>query len=208
MTRIHNITVAVLAFALLLVAAPLAHAAKYDAAIRDCADDGELQGNYSRNELKQARNHLPSSLREYSDCDEVLARAAAAKGRKGGGGAGGAGSGGGAGGSTIPQPAFDPTRTTNSGAVAATQQQIQDLKEQQRKSTADPAPERVAVAGRTITPGTKGLIDSASHSSPNDLPAPLLAALIAVVTMGLLAAALLMRHRWPETLSALRVLRR
>jgi hypothetical protein len=202
MTRIHNTAAALLALALLALAlaAPAAQAARYDAAIRDCADDGQLQGNYSRGQLQQARNHLPSSLREYSDCDDVLARAA---GAKGGGGAGSSG------GSGVPQPAYDPTRTTNSGAVAATQQQFQDLKKQQRESTRDRAPARVTIGDRTVTPGTKGLIEAAAHTSPNDLPAPLLAALIAVAAMGALGSALLMRHRWPETRRvALRILGR
>jgi hypothetical protein len=47
------------------------------------------------------------------------------------------------------------------------------------------------------------------RASPNDLPTPLVAALIALVVMGLLAGRHLWRHARPETRSvALRILRR
>src|SRR4051794_40766595 len=87
--RLRHVT-AVLAVALSTVAAPQAAlAADYHAAIRDCNDDGVLQGRYSQHTLRQARNHLPSSLREYSDCEDVLARALAAAAKPGSGGTGG-----------------------------------------------------------------------------------------------------------------------
>jgi hypothetical protein len=188
--------------ALVVVAlcAPAAGAAGYHDAIRDCNDDGVLQGTYSRGELRQARNNLPSSLREYSDCSDVLARALAAAGRKGSGGKGG--------GDTGP-PAGDPALTTPSGAVASNHGALDALRKRAALATKDQAPEQVAVGGQQITPGTGGLANSAVRTSPNDLPVPLLLALAALATAGVLAGLLLMRHRWPETRRvALRLLRR
>ena len=46
--------------------------------LRDCADDGDLQGDYSPSELRDARQNIPSDIDEYTDCRDVLARAASA----------------------------------------------------------------------------------------------------------------------------------
>jgi hypothetical protein len=201
LSRTRHIPLIVMAaLAIASLCAPAAFAANYHDAIRDCNDDGVLQGTYTRGQLRQARNHLPSSLREYSDCSEVLARALAAAGRKGSGGVGGGDSG---------PPAGDPKLTTPSGAVASNNGALDALKKRAALSTKDQAPEQVTVGGRQITPGTGGLSSSAVRTSPNDLPLPLLLALAALAAAGVLAGLLLMRHRWPETRRvALRLLRR
>jgi hypothetical protein len=77
--------------ALLFVSA--AHAAGSTKIIRDCADDGILQGSYSASQLRKAINDIPAELDEYSDCRDVLSRALAARASTSGGG-GGTSSGG------------------------------------------------------------------------------------------------------------------
>jgi hypothetical protein len=188
----------VVALALLAVVAPSALAANYHDAIRDCNDDGVLEGHYTRSTLRQARNHLPSSLREYSDCADVLARALAATPTHGTGGGG-----------TAP-PLGDPHLTTGSGAIASNPAQLNDLKKQASRSTDDRAPAKVTVGNTAVTPGTAGLVNTAARtSSPNELPKPLLVALIALAAMGVLAGLMVLRQRWPETRRvALRLLRR
>lgn len=200
--RIRHTTAAlVLAVAALAAGTPQAAlAADYHAAIKDCADDGVLQGRYTRHTLRQARRHLPDSLREYSDCDTLLARAIAAASRPGSGGTGG--------GSPTP-PVGNPALTTGSGAIASNAGEKTALENQAKKSTNDVAPTGISVGGRTLKPGTAGLSSGAVRASPNDLPTPLVAALIALVVMGLLAGRHLWRHARPETRSvALRILRR
>src|SRR3954464_8436179 len=68
--------------------------------IRDCTDDGRLQGHYSQKDLRDALSSLPSDIDEYTDCRDVIRRAAfGGAGGSGGGGKGGSGgTGGGAGG--------------------------------------------------------------------------------------------------------------
>jgi hypothetical protein len=189
------------ALALSAAAAPQAAiASNYHDAIRDCNDDGVLQGRYSQRTLRQARSHLPSSLREYSDCEDVLARALAAAAKPGSGGRGG--------GNQAPA-AGDPALTTGSGAVASNAGEKSALEDQAKKSTDDVPPTGISVGGHAIEPGTAGLSTDAVRVSPNDLPAPLVAALIALAVMGLLAGRQLWRHGWPETRdAALRILRR
>jgi hypothetical protein len=200
--RIRHITAAAaLAFAALAAGAPQAAlATDYHDAIRDCADDGVLQGRYTVHTLRQARTHLPASLREYSDCDSLLARAIAAAIKPGSGGTGG--------GSPTP-PLGNPALTTGSGAIASNAGEKAALENQAKKSTNDVAPTGISVGGHRITPGTQGLSTDAVRASPNDLPTSLVAALIALAVMGLLAGRQLWRHGWPETRSvALRILRR
>jgi hypothetical protein len=186
----HILLASVAAAAVLAGTAQSAAAADYHAAIRDCNDDGVLQGRYSLHTLRQARAHLPASLREYSDCADVLARAIAAAGRPG--------SGGSAGGGTAP-PLGNPALTTGSGAIAPNVQQKQALEQQARKSTSDVPPTDIAVGGRKVLPGSAGLTNTAVHTSPNDLPGPLLILLILLAATAALATGLALRNRWPET---------
>jgi hypothetical protein len=196
MTRTRHITIGILALAVLALGAPAAHA-DYRAVIRDCADDGYLQGTYTKRDLKGARSHLPSDLREYSDCSDVITRALASLANKGRNGRAGG---------DYPPAAGDPNLTTPSGAIASNPQQFDALKERTKGNT--PAP-KVTVAGRPVTPGTGGLVNTAARTAPNELPGPLLVALIALAAMGVLAGILVLRRRWPETRRvALRILRR
>lgn len=63
------ISVAVLLIA--LAAAPAAPASARDV-IRDCSEDGSLDGHYSQGEIQQALEQLPSDLDEYTDCRSVI----------------------------------------------------------------------------------------------------------------------------------------
>ena len=197
--RIRHIpAILIAALGVLAAGAPAASAANYHDAIRDCNDDGVLQGHYSRSTLRQARNHLPASLREYSDCADVLARALASAGKTGGTG----------GGQSAPALG-DPSLTTGSGAIASNPDQLNALKEKAKQSTDDRAPAKVTVGGAAVTPGTAGLSNKSLRASPNELPQPLLIALIALAAIGALASALVMRQRWPETRrAAIRLLSR
>src|SRR5215217_5480786 len=86
---------------------PAANAASTTQILRDCADDGVLQGDYTPSELRKARQNIPTDTDEYTDCRDVLARAAAAGvAAKGGtGGTGGAGGSSGSGGAADRPPA-------------------------------------------------------------------------------------------------------
>src|SRR3954449_10746291 len=80
----------------LFVVVPAANAAGTTRILRDCADDGVLQGDYSPAELRKARQNIPTDTDEYTDCRDVLARAAT--GAVAGSGSGSGSTSGGAGG--------------------------------------------------------------------------------------------------------------
>ena len=65
------------------LAAPTGPAASAAAVIRDCSEDGVLDGNTPSREIEKALEQLPSDLDEYTDCRSVIrgAQLAVAKGK-------------------------------------------------------------------------------------------------------------------------------
>ena len=149
----------------LLLAVPAAGWASRDDIIRDCADDGRLDGKYSQSEIRDARRNLPTDVDEYTDCRDVLRRAelpsrngtsAGSNPVAGGGTTTGGGPSGGGG-----SPAYlSPSGPGESKAL--------DLA---RKAT----DEAVSIDGERIVPGAAGF---AAGAARHDLPGPLLAVLV------------------------------
>ena len=175
--------------ALLLVPTTTAHAQGREDILRDCADDGRLEGDYSASKMRDARNNIPAELEEYSDCRDVLSRAISAKtsasnnngGDTSGSGAGGAtnNSGGTGGGGTTTDPGVSttpdarPQRTGKDQGVVTGPSTPEDWKaiDGAIEQGADPVP----VNGRPISP--------AASVGRNGIPGTL------VVVLALLAAA-------------------
>jgi hypothetical protein len=149
----------------LMVAVPAANAASTTQILRDCADDGVLQGDYKPSELRKARQNIPTDTDEYTDCRDVLARAAAAGVAGSGAGSGG---GSGAGGSSGDAPLESPNTPEGKEAIG--------------KAAGEGAPDPIRLGGRAVVPGSAGL---ASDAVRNDLPTPL------IVVLALLGAAAL-----------------
>jgi hypothetical protein len=189
------VLVALAALCLLAATAPAAFA-DYHAVIRECYNTGQLPaGKYSRHDLLQARHHLPSDIKEYSDCEDLINSALAAGSRKPGSGGGGG---------AAPPPG-NPAYTTPSGAVASSQN---DLNALDQATKPGPRP-KIAVADSTLSPSTGGVINAAKSGDANSLPLPLLLSLIALAAMAVLGGASVLRGRWPEIRRAsLRLLRR
>ena len=145
--------------------------------IRDCNDDGVLDKPYTNKELRDAIEKLPTDLDEYSNCREILSGAITSGSDQGGNrptvGADGS-----------PVPADEQ---------AARTQDTEDL----TAITADPegSPPSVKVGDEKVEPGSNGLFDLASAS--NDLPVPLLVALIALALVALIGGLVAMRERIP-----------
>ena len=177
----------------LLVAVPAAHAADRAQIIADCNADGDLDGNYTPSEIRDARNNIPTDIDQYSDCRDVLSRAISAKtaasnnnnSNSGGtdnsggtGGSTGSGGGGGTGGTDVaPNPTTAPQATaTPSGRDPgirigpSTPEDWNAIKESGRYAN-----EPVEVNGRPISP--------AASVGRNGLPGTI------VVVLALLAAA-------------------
>ena len=83
-----RLTTLALTLVVALALPTLAHASGDDV-IRDCAEDGDLDHDYSDQELEDAERNMPSDIEQYSDCGDVIAQAQAG-GRGSGDGKGGA----------------------------------------------------------------------------------------------------------------------
>lgn len=158
--------------------------------VADCATDGDLDKRYSNSQLKKALDNIPADLDEYSNCREVIKSAIASgankpddtsdNGSQGGGGGSGGGSGNGG------------------GAISADEQQAQandNAKLDAITGDANDTKPEVKVGNEQLEPGANGLFDLASAS--NDVPMPLLLALIAIGLLALAGGVVALRGRVP-----------
>jgi hypothetical protein len=145
--------------------------------IADCADDGDLDKDYSNTELRRGLDNLPTELDEYSNCRDILNGAISSGSDKGGNRPTT-----GADGSPVP-PEEQAARHKDNADLAAI--------------TGDPErhPPSVEVGGERVEPGSNGLFDLASAS--NDLPIPLLVALVALAIVALIGGLVALRERIP-----------
>jgi hypothetical protein len=187
--------------AALLIVPAAARAADPTELIRDCADDGVLQGDYSTSDLRNARSNLPTDIDEYSDCRDVLARALAAKtssaGPDNGGSAqnnsSGAGPGTDSGTDGPVSGGATPDTSTDSGSVAIDPGVEAAPETPQDYSAINDATENgdgaVPVQGRDISPRL------AAQVGRNDLPGTVLAVLALVGAAALAVVASAIRRR-------------
>jgi hypothetical protein len=168
---------------LAVLAIPGAASASPKQVLADCNDDGALSRQYSNSDLRKALDIMPTDVAEYSDCREIIG-AAITGGSDKGQGRGSPGQGvGGAG-------AADP------GEQAARAQDAADLDAiTSGSSSSDGKRPKVQVGGESVEPGTNGLFDLSSAS--NQLPTPLLIALIAVGLLALAGGYVALRGRVP-----------
>lgn len=165
--------------ALGLLAIPASAAAS---PLSDCTADGDLDKSYSNSELRKALDNIPGDVDEYTNCRDVIGAAITSPSDKGenrpGDGSGGSGGGGG-------------------GSISAEEQGARDQDRAELDAiTADKNDSpRVDVGGEQVEPGSNGLFDLASAS--NNLPVPLLLALIALGVLALVGGLVALRERVP-----------
>ena len=157
--------------ALVALALPGFAAASGDDVIRDCAQDGDLDHQYSDAELEDAQRNMPSDVDQYSDCRDVIAQAQAG-GR--GGSDGGTGPGGGS---------SSDGGSTNGGATAGDRPGD--------GATADDNSElgiRKQQAEAGVAPDTSAATAAGADVGEDDSGLPT-AALVAIILLGLSAVA-------------------
>ena len=153
-----------LAVALLVaLTLPVAAAASGEDVIRDCSQDGDLDKEYSDDELQDASENMPSDIDAYTDCRDVIRQAqgggrgsTSSPGDPGGGGGGSSGNGGNDG--------------NGSGGASPTGSDAEELARRQEEARAGTAPSESAA-----------LTASADAGDDSGLPT---AALVAIVLLG------------------------
>jgi hypothetical protein len=151
---------------ILLLAAPTASAGTREKILREC-QEGRITGNYTPGQLRDARKNIPTDIDEYSDCRDVLSRAALA-----GGGGGGAGGG----------PA--PVAPGGLSLAGATGNLLVPEADDERAALNDAreGTGTLSVDGERVIPAAAGLGQGARHRLPTTL-------LVVLVLLGLCGAA-------------------
>jgi hypothetical protein len=143
----------------------------------DCARDGDLDRQYSNAELRRAIDRIPGDLDEYSNCREILSGAITGGSDKGGN---------------------RPTAGTDGKPISPDEQAARGKDTEDLAAiTGNPDRNRpsVEVGGEQVEPGSNGLFDLASAS--NDLPVPLLVALVALAVLAVIGGLVALRERIP-----------
>jgi hypothetical protein len=173
---------------LVALATPAASYAKGgEEVIRDCADDGDLDGDYSQEELDEASENMPSDLSEYSTCREVIERA-----RQNAGGDSNDRTG-------SPPPAANPPSDGSGGASPGGMgNDADELATRRENSRSDEAPiasvagEEVASSGGTLT----------TDAESDSMPVPLIVALALAALGAFLGALYLLRDQLPPAITS------
>ena len=179
-----------LAAAVIALAVPAPALASSDDVIRDCAQDGSVDGDYSRDELEQAERDLPNDIDEYTDCRAAIRAAqGGGTGRTPGGPAGGF--------------------ATESGAIAGTPDDVAALNELTSRLRGGKR-EPITIGGEEVEPGTAGLSGVfGGVAAANQLPLPLLLSILTIVALAGVTVYLAARDRMPGVRdAALRIFRR
>ena len=161
--------------------------------IRDCAQDGDLDDDYSQEELDDAHDNLPSDIDAYTNCREVIEQARerneADRDNDSGSDLGVAGSGGRPGGGGTSDGAGDLGGSRNDRT---------ELRERQERSDSD-RPPTASVAGEELTgPGPT----LASDEESDGMPTSLLVAIILSVLATLGGLLYLFQDRLPESIGS------
>jgi hypothetical protein len=160
---------------LAVLAVPTSAAASANQVLRDCITDGKLDRKYSNEELRKAKDNLPADSDEYSDCSDVISSAIKG-GSDRGSGAGSPGVG-----------ATDPA-----GEAAARAQDQGDLA---AIASGEGDPPTVDVGGQSLEPDSSGFFNLAGAA--NEVPLPLLIALILLGLFAMASGLAAMRERMP-----------
>jgi hypothetical protein len=152
----------------LALAVPAIAVADGNDVIRDCNQDGDLDKQYSDEELEEAEENMPSDIDAYSSCREVI-RQAQAGGR---GNTDNSGSSDGAGGT-----AGGGGSSTGGGPAGGARAKPSDLNELHRR-------EQEVKEGALPTTDDAALAAGADAGDDSGLPA---AALVAIALLGLAA---------------------
>jgi hypothetical protein len=148
--------------------------------VLDCARDNDLDQTYTRLELRNALDDIPTDGDEYGLCREVISAAIHGGSDKGGG---------------RPQEAGPSGEGISSKEQSDRTKDAEELSALTGETGGDGAPPSVEVGGEAVSPNDDGTFDLASLS--NDLPAPLLVALIALGLLAITGVLVALRSRIP-----------
>jgi hypothetical protein len=158
--------------------------------LRECSQNGRLTGDYTAQQIRDARSNIPDDIDEYTDCRDVLTRAllSRAGGDSGSNGSGGGGSGGGT---------SAPGGTSGGGGDGGAPLTPSTDADRNALDTAGRSNQTpIEVSGTSVTPGSAG-------SLRNDLPTTLIVLLALLGAAALAAMAPVVRQRGLASVKAI-----
>jgi hypothetical protein len=178
-----------LAAILMALAVPAVSSAKGgQEVIRDCAEDGDLDGDYSQEELDQASENMPSDISEYSTCRDVIERAR----ERGVAGADNSA------GSTPPGASLPSDGSGGGGGAGGAGNDVDELASRDHNSRSDNAPDASVAGQDAATAGGTYTTDAESDS----MPIALIIALALAALGAFLGALYLLRDQLPPSISS------
>ena len=160
--------------ALALVALPASAFASPAQVHNDCGRDGRLDREYSNEDLRKARDNMPTDLLEYSECQDVIAAAIQGGSDRGSG-----------------EPSPGVGNTDPAGETAAREGDVDALS---TIAEAGEAP-KVDVGGTSLEPDSNGFFDVSGAA--NSVPLPLVLALVLLGLLALFSGIGALRERVP-----------
>jgi cobalamin biosynthesis Mg chelatase CobN len=177
--------------------------------VRDCAQDGSVDGHYSNSDLKAALKKIPSDLAEYSDCKAAIssamassAKASSSRKSGGGGGGGGAGSGGSGSSGSGSGGGAASADTNGDGKISPAERSAAHKADLALKRDAKRQHDDSALGDPKTDPAKVGAIDTSDTS--NGLPMPVILAIVALALLAAAAGLLVLGRRKPEFGKAMR----
>ncbi len=177
--RVRHPLLLIAALAVLSLA-PTALASPADV-VRDCAEDGSLDGSYSEAEKRAALGEIPADLDEYSDCRAIIGGGGKVKVKANAS-------------STGPAGANDPATTK---AAARRAEQVRAVLRTQARQAREKE-----LGVRSVDPRDAGVFSAANTAS--GMPLPMTLALVALALLALTAALVALQRRNPAFADALR----
>ena len=183
--RVTHLVLTLAALAVLALA-PVA-AASPGAVVRDCAEDGSLDGSYSDADRRAALPLIPADVDEYSDCRGQI------------GAIGGSGPKATASSSSNGNAAGAAAANTPEARKAAAARKARQVREARRRARKE---RERKLGARSVDPRDAGVFRAANTA--NGLPLPLALSLIALALIALAGGALTLWRRNPAFAGAVR----
>ena len=184
--RVRHLFAILVALAVMALA-PAAYAAPGDV-VRDCAEDGSLDGSYSDSDKRAALGQIPADVDEYSDCRAVIS------GSIGGGAKAGIASAG------TPGADAGAAGATPQARKAAARRKARKAREARRKRARKAIEKKLGA--RAVDPRDPGVFRAANTA--NGMPLPFTLALVGLALIALAGGALTLWRRNPAFAGALR----
>jgi len=164
-----------LGVAIAALALPAAALADPDAVVRDCAEDGTVDGKHSDSDKRAALDRIPADLDEYSDCRAVIGASVGGSPKAGASAKG------------------DDEASAAAGTAGVKVNRAKKKRAAVERRRKKRASTELALGSRKVDPRNEDVFRASDTS--NGLPTPVLLALIALALLGVAGGVMALGRR-------------